>query len=346
MKIMKSMLTGLALLSVVSLSMSGCTSLPSTGDGGSEQVKSLAFMESPNPVMSFEDGDNSPIQRTEDNWRELSTGSVEINLHGSSSCPPSVEKITQKSSTITVELKPLETFMACTEDLRNFYVTVAGTDDVEKVELISNKDGKVSELPKSAQLSSTPQALSDVPIMADPSAKLTNANVEVRTIAAPKSEPVSEPVTPAPVTQTPTQKNTVPVAPAPAQKNTVPVAPAPKVAAPAPVRPAPVAPPAAPAPTGNAWIQATMAKYGVYAPAGTKFIIGPVPASCAGADGCTEYSHYADGIPFDITITIRPGQLTEYLLFHEIGHARGIDNECAADNFARSVLGPVQGHYC
>lgn len=112
--------------------------------------------------------------------------------------------------------------------------------------------------------------------------------------------------------------------------------------------PAPLLPPAAAAPaSGQAWIQETMARYGVYPEAGTQFVIGPMPAGCEGADGCTRYLYYPDtGVAFDYTITIRPGQLTEYLLFHEIGHARGIRDECGADNFARSVLGPVPGHYC
>lgn len=97
----------------------------------------------------------------------------------------------------------------------------------------------------------------------------------------------------------------------------------------------------------QAWIQATMAKYGVYPEAGTRFVIGPMPEGCSGADGCTQFKYYTDtGVAFDYVITIVPGQLTEYLLFHEIGHARGIRDECGADNFARSVLGPVPGHYC
>lgn len=170
---------------------------------------------------------------------------------------------------------------------------------------------------------------SDSPIAADASAKLANAKVNVMTQAAPKPDPVPEPVVADPIAK----KNAVSASPVPAQKN----------AAPAPVAKAPVA---VPTTSGQAWIQATMAKYGVYPVAGTKFAIGPMPAGCIGADGCTEYMETAEGVISDYVITLRPGQLTEYLLFHEIGHARGIRDECGADNFARSVLGPVPGHYC
>lgn len=121
-----------------------------------------------------------------------------------------------------------------------------------------------------------------------------------------------------------------------------------------PAPPAAMTPPQAPLPsvadapaTGHAWIQETMTRYGVYPEAGTRFVIGQMPAGCEGAHGCTQFRYYVDtGVAFDYTITIRPDQLTEYLLFHEIGHARGIRDECGADNFARSVLGQVPGHYC
>ena len=111
--------------------------------------------------------------------------------------------------------------------------------------------------------------------------------------------------------------------------------------------PAPTPPVAATSASGHAWIQDTMAKYGVYPEAGTRFAVGQMPAGCEGAHGCTQFRYYPDtGVAFDYTITIRPDQLTEYLLFHEIAHARGVRDECGADNFARSVLGPVPGHYC
>ena len=145
-------------------------------------------------------------------------------------------------------------------------------------------------------------------IVADSSARLANVEVKVTTEAATK-----------------------------------PKAPIPAPIAASPERQAPVIDTA----DGQQWIQATMAKYGVYPDPGTRFVIGPMPAGCDGADGCTKFSYYTStGVAFDYVITIRPGQLTEYLLFHEIGHARGIRNECGADNFARSVLGPVPGHYC
>lgn len=153
------------------------------------------------------------------------------------------------------------------------------------------------DLPQDGNLSSVSTQDIQQTIVADPSVKLSNANVKITTEAPPKPKaPVSTPVALA---------------------------------------------------EGHEWIQATMAKYGVYPDAGTRFIIGPMPAGCVGADGCTGFSYYpTTGVAFDYVITIRPGQLTEYLLFHEIGHARGIRDECGADNFARSVLGPVPGHYC
>lgn len=173
---------------------------------------------------------------------------------------------------------------------------------------------------------SVPQALpggqavnSSVLITADPTVVLTNQRVEIRTEPAPSEIP--------PAPGRPRAESSEPPATVPAQ------APLPSVAA-------------APA-TGHAWIQETMAKYGVYPEAGTQFVIGQMPAGCERAHGCTQFRYYPDtGVAFDYTITIRPDQLTEYLLLHEIGHARGIRDECGADNFARSVLGPVPGHYC
>lgn len=149
-------------------------------------------------------------------------------------------------------------------------------------------------------------------------------------IAVPTPEPIQSDTTAAPVTAE------IPASPTPPQP----------VAAPAPVAtPAPVE--AAPALTGHAWIKATQEKYGVYAPAGTRFVFGPMTAAgCAGAYGCTVYKYYADNVPFDIVITLLPGTVSEYVLFHEIGHAKGIKGECAADNYARSVIGPLKGIYC
>lgn len=94
------------------------------------------------------------------------------------------------------------------------------------------------------------------------------------------------------------------------------------------------------------WIQSTMARHGIYPPAGTHVGIGSMPPGCEGAHGCTSYHLDPATGQVAAAITILPGQLTEYLLFHEIAHAKGIRDECGADNFARSVIGPVPGHYC
>jgi hypothetical protein len=48
----------------------------------------------------------------------------------------------------------------------------------------------------------------------------------------------------------------------------------------------------------------------------------------------------------NITLYIAPDQITPYLLFHEIAHTHGIMDECGADQYARSVVGPVAGYYC
>lgn len=169
---------------------------------------------------------------------------------------------------------------------------------------------------------------------------------------SPTYAPVEEPRVPADP-QPKNSKDTTPPEPAvPIQRQSTPVSPSPAPTRPRTVPAAPVqqkaTPTASPTPTltGQAWVDATMAKYGVYAPAGTQFIFGAMPATCPGADGCTVYSYRADGIPFNVQITLKPGVLSEYLLFHEIGHSKGVRDECAADNFARSVVGPVKGHYC
>lgn len=147
--------------------------------------------------------------------------------------------------------------------------------------------------------------------------------------AAPSEKPTLAPV----MDPIPSPTPTVPAQPKYVNPVSTPVRPRPAEQKPAALK-------------GQAWVDATMAKYGVWPPAGTQFIFGPMPASCPGADGCTVYSYHADGVPFNIKITLKPEVLSEYLLFHEIGHSKGVKDECAADNFSRSVIGPVQGHYC
>lgn len=147
MKMNKTMLVGLALLSAVGLGLSGCTNQPVPETTGKAGTQELVFTESSNPTMSFEDESGEPLHMTEDSWMQLSEGDIEITLHGSSSCPPTVERVTKDASTVTVTLKPMETLMACTADLRGFYVTVVA-DDVEKVEILSNSDEKARVLPK------------------------------------------------------------------------------------------------------------------------------------------------------------------------------------------------------
>jgi hypothetical protein len=155
---------------------------------------------------------------------------------------------------------------------------------------------------------------SSVLITADPTVALANQRVEVRTEPAPP-EP-----SPAPGVE-----SAAPPAMAQVPLSSVADAPA----------------------TGHAWIQETMAKYGVYPEAGTRVRHWPDAGRLRRRARLHQFRYYVDtGVAFDYTITIRPDQLTEYLLFHEIGHDRGIRDECGADNFARSVLGPVPGHYC
>jgi hypothetical protein len=143
---MKSVVVGIALLSAVGVSLTGCTQ--PTDDGQiSTSVQELGYMESPNPTMDF-DG-NERDQMAGNYWTPLADGNIEIALHGSSSCPPAVEKITKTaSSTVTVKLKTLDKNTACTMDYRGFYVAVIAAGDVETVEIYSNSDGKPTSLPK------------------------------------------------------------------------------------------------------------------------------------------------------------------------------------------------------
>lgn len=179
-------------------------------------------------------------------------------------------------------------------------------------------------------------------ISADREAIVNIPKVEVSTIPAPVVTPKPEPQPESkPESKTAASVST-PVVKPNAKSATTPNPPAPPAAS-APVR----VPEASQADRGHEWINATMAKYGVYPEPGTKFVIGPMPAGCEGADGCTEWlRNTKTGVYHSYTITLRPGQLTEYLLIHEIAHARGVRDECAADNFARSILGPISGHYC
>lgn len=160
--------------------------------------------------------------------------------------------------------------------------------------------------------------------------------VEVGTTPAPP--PALVPVQPEPVaTTTPELIITVP-------------SPGPEPA-PVPVVPDPEPLPEPPAVVSNelAMIAEIQAQYGQYARAGTVWTVGPMPAGyCDGGLGCTIQTVGVDGLPdgASISVTILPGHVTPYVVMHEIAHTNGILDECAADQWALSIVGGTNGHYC
>lgn len=199
----------------------------------------------------------------------------------------------------------------------------------------------------------------------------SSASPEVTASAEDVAKPTLEAIpTPSP---TPTQEPTIEAAPeipqpalAPAPVQEVlptppPVAAAPEVVvpealpvpmpevAPQPI-PAPVPMPEvvpAPAPlSGMDWVNATMAKYGVYPHPQTQIVIGTPPCG-PGSDGCLSglWQNDETGEAFVperavLTLTIAPHAVgNEFVLFHEIAHSWGIIDECAADQYSYNVHG-------
>lgn len=103
--------------------------------------------------------------------------------------------------------------------------------------------------------------------------------------------------------------------------------------------------------TNNQWVNRMLDKYGVKVKKDVRFIFAensPCDKEGMKVWGCTTQ---------DTFLTIKTGNnvnvyLTAesigdaYVLFHEIGHVKGIGDECAADGYSRSVTGFPGGFYC
>lgn len=128
--------------------LSGCASPPPPREqaAGPQQ---LVFQEKrPGPEVQIDDGasilpprDIGDADRATggDHWL-VTQNALELVLHGSSSCPPEIEKVIQEFNGVKVHLKEVESSKICTLDLRRytFEVLAPVPDFIEEVELVSD----------------------------------------------------------------------------------------------------------------------------------------------------------------------------------------------------------------
>lgn len=103
--------------------------------------------------------------------------------------------------------------------------------------------------------------------------------------------------------------------------------------------------------TSTQWVDRMLDKYGVKIKSDVRFIFSETsPCDKEGMKvwGCTTQ---------DTFLTIKTGNNVKiyltaeavgdaYVLFHEIAHVKGIDDECAADGYSRHITGIPGGFYC
>lgn len=121
-------------------------------ESSSNMVEEVTFASTSEPQVQLEGENREDIPMADfgmDGWSQLENNDIELVLHGSSSCPPIVEKVVKKEdAVIEVQLVQVSTKMACTMDLRGFWTTIYDVGTVKKLILLSENGGKPVELPK------------------------------------------------------------------------------------------------------------------------------------------------------------------------------------------------------
>lgn len=105
--------------------------------------------------------------------------------------------------------------------------------------------------------------------------------------------------------------------------------------------------------TSEQWADRMMNKFNVFPHTGTRIVFADSsPCDISPEDkrsGCVtqnlNFFGYAKGE--NITLYLEPAAVGNiYVLFHEIGHTKGIMDECTADHYSRSITGLPGGFYC
>ena len=100
------------------------------------------------------------------------------------------------------------------------------------------------------------------------------------------------------------------------------------------------------------WVDRMTHKFNVYPHTGTHIIFSDSNPCDKGADkrsDCVTQNVNFLGRPMggDINLYLEPDAIGNiYILFHEIGHTKGIMDECTADQYSRSITGLPGGFYC
>lgn len=104
--------------------------------------------------------------------------------------------------------------------------------------------------------------------------------------------------------------------------------------------------------TPEQWVDRMTNKFKIYPRSGTRIIFAdstPCDEGTFKRSGCVTQNIDFFGRPMggDINLYLVPDAVGDiYILFHEIGHTKGILDECTADHYSRSITGLPGGFYC
>jgi hypothetical protein len=104
--------------------------------------------------------------------------------------------------------------------------------------------------------------------------------------------------------------------------------------------------------TSEQWVDRMTKKFNVYPHAGTRIVFADTNPCDKGKDrrtGCVsqDLNFLGRAKGQNIVLYLAPEAIGNiYILFHEIGHTKGILDECTADQYSRSITGIPGGFYC